>query len=262
MQYDPVKDKIFGLIRRYPFMRNAFFTGLDMLFLRQRYVKKHIKKLYPAEQEMAFYDAGAGFCQYSHFILKDWHKSKVLALDLKADYLKQFGMYANQKYPGRFEWTQGDLVDYIPDEKFDLIVAIDILEHIENDRQVLKNFHQVLRNGGNLIISTPSDKDETARFTAEHVRPGYDAADLKSKLTEAGFLIRHFAYSYGKWGYMSWKLAIKYPLTLLSHSKLYILLLPIYYLGLYIPIYLLMLMDISSYNKTGNGIIVIAGKQV
>lgn len=261
MQYDPLKDKIFGLLRSFPILRKAFFIGLDLLFLRQWYVKKNIRNLFPYDREINFYDAGAGFCQYSDFILNKWSKAKVFALDLKTDYLNQYGEYAVRKYSGRFEWIEGDLVDNVPDRKFDLIVAIDILEHIEHDRQVLRNFHQVLKSGGYLIISTPSDKDETARFTAEHVRPGYSADDLKAKLTETGFLIKQLSFSYGKLGFLSWKLAIKYPLTLLSHSKLYAILLPIYYIGLYIPIYLLMLIDISSYNKSGNGIIVVAVKQ-
>jgi 2-polyprenyl-3-methyl-5-hydroxy-6-metoxy-1,4-benzoquinol methylase len=260
MQYDPVKDKILSMIEKIPVLRTAFFKALDMLFLRQWYVKRTIQNLYPPDKEIHFLDAGAGFCQYSDHMLKRWNNSKVLAIDLKTDYLKQYGEYAAKRFKERFEWLQADLVTFDTENKFDLIVAIDILEHIENDRQVLQNFHKFLKAGGNLIISTPSDKDETARFTAEHVRPGYNETELKSKLTESGFMIKQFTYSYGKMGYLSWKLAIKYPLTLLSKSKIYILLLPFYYIALYIPIYLLMLIDISAYNKTGNGIIAVAGK--
>ncbi|MFO7660664.1 MAG: class I SAM-dependent methyltransferase, partial [Candidatus Cloacimonadaceae bacterium] len=150
-----------------------FFLLLDMLFLRQWYVKKQIRLLLKKNSSLRFYDAGAGFCQYSDYILTSYRNSSVLALDLKEDYLKEYAGYAEQKYPDRFSWICADLVEYIPSDRFNLIAAIDILEHIENDVKVLENFYQCLADGGKLIISTPSTLDETARFTAEHVRPGY-----------------------------------------------------------------------------------------
>lgn len=260
MHYDPIKDRIMKLIKLSPVLRKLFFALLDMLFLRQWYVKKHILNLFPKNNSVAFYDAGAGFCQYSDYILSNWKDSKVLALDLKCDYLQDYSKYAAEHYPDRFEWINGDLVEYTPSTKFNLICAIDILEHIENDRQVLNNFYQCLEDKGKLIISTPSDTDEAAKFTAEHVRPGYSEADLKSKLMNAGFLIKDFSYSYGKLGKLSWTIGIKTPILLLSKSKLMILVLPIYYICLYPLIYLLMNLDVISYNKTGNGIIVVAEK--
>lgn len=260
MQYDPIKNLFASLIRNFPFLRKCFFHLLDMLFLRQWYVKKLIIDLFPRYLKLKFYDAGAGFCQYSDFILQNWKSSSVLALDLKEDYLKEYATYATKKYPSRFNWITDDLVSYIPQNKFNLIAAIDILEHIEDDLSVLKNFHHCLEEGGRLIISTPSDLDETARFTAEHVRPGYSENEIKSKLTNAGFLIKEFRYSYGKWGKLSWILSIKLTLKLLSYSKVLLLILPIYYLCLYPVIYLLMSLDVKTDNKSGNGIVVLAEK--
>jgi SAM-dependent methyltransferase len=260
MQYDPVKDRLMVWIKQFPLLRKLFFGGLDMLFLRQWYVKRSIRSLYPKKQNISLYDAGSGFCQYSDYILGRWTKSTVLATDLKRDYVEQYAIYAHKKYPERFKWKIADLVEYKPEQRFNLIVAIDILEHIENDRQVLQNFYNCLDIDGKLIISTPSDKDETARFTAEHVRPGYAENEIKEKLMTAGFAIKSFRFSYGKWGNRSWKLAIKYPLLLLSISKLSVFLLPIYYVCLYPLTYLLMLIDINFESKAGNGIFVIAEK--
>ncbi len=262
MKYDPVKDKIMHLIQKMPFMRKMFFYALDMLFLRQWYVKKHVLSLFRNKSAIDFFDAGAGFCQYSDFVLNTWQDSKVHAADLKTDYMTQYASYAEHVYPERFSWKQADLVQYKPEIRFDLILAIDILEHIEDDRQVLSNFFDCLKSGGILIISTPSDKDEAARFTEEHVRPGYDKSDLSDKLTNAGFSIKNFQFSYGIFGKLSWKLSIYYPLKLVSISKYMLLLLPIYYIALYLPIYILMQLDINTYNKSGNGIIVVAEKPI
>jgi 2-polyprenyl-3-methyl-5-hydroxy-6-metoxy-1,4-benzoquinol methylase len=260
MQYDPVKDVILKAVRKISYLRKSFFVTLDLLFLRQWYVKARIKRWFPKAKPLSFFDAGAGFCQYSDFILSGWKQSTAFALDLKTDYLKDFNEYASRKYPQRFNWISSDLVTYHPAKQYDLIAAIDILEHIENDRQVLSNFIAALKPGGKLVISTPSDLDETARFTAEHVRPGYAKSEMQEKLITAGFVIDSLDYSYGKWGHLSWKLAIKIPLLLVSVSKIMLLLLPIYYICLYPLIYLLMRIDIKSDNKTGNGLVVVAEK--
>jgi len=258
MQYDKFKDKFASLIDKFPFIRKLFYTALDMLLLRQWYVKKEIKKHFPKNQSIRFYDAGAGFGQYSYFILKQFKKAKVHAVDLKMDYMNSFTRYANRHGWQDFTAQQADLTAYVPKDKFDLILAIDILEHIENDEQVLRNFREVLAEGGKLIISSPSTFDESAKFTEEHVRPGYSKEEIISKLERAGFKIVSFEYSYGKWGHIAWLLSMKYPMSMLGISKLFFLLLPFYYLLFYPLSTLFMLCDLNMKNKTGTGVIVVA----
>lgn len=261
MHYDPIKDIVEAIMKRFPFVRKLFFLMLDLLFLRQWYVKRAIRKYFPKNQSIRFYDAGAGFCQYSDFILSNWIDSKVLALDLKSDYLNEYSKYALRNYNNRFEKVCEDLVTYTPDKSFNLILAIDILEHIVDDFQVLSNFNQCLDNYGKLIISTPSDKDFAADFVTEHVRSGYNKEDILYKLNQSGFQILSFKYSYGKLGKIAWVLSMKLPMLMLSISKYMVLVLAIYYLCLYPLIYLLMLIDINTDNKSGNGIIIVAEKK-
>lgn len=260
MEYDPIKDMLLKVIKRFPLLRKLFFKALDLLFLRQQYVKREILKMFSLTRQIKFYDAGAGFCQYSDFILSHYPNSKVLASDLKTDYLEAYSSYAQKAYHDRFQWIAADLTEFVPPEKYDLIAAIDILEHISEDEKVLANFFQALQPQGKLIISTPSNWDDTAKFTAEHVRPGYTWNDLRTKLTNAGFIIRGYRYTYGKWGNCSWKIGIKVPLKLVSYSKYMLLLLPLYYICLYPIIYLLMKIDLNTYNSKGNGLLVIAEK--
>jgi SAM-dependent methyltransferase len=71
---------------------------------------------------------------------------------------------------------------------FDLAGAFDVLEHIEEDEQVLGEIHRALRPGGGLLLTVPqhawlwSRQDELAC----HVRR-YSASDLQRKLERAGF---------------------------------------------------------------------------
>jgi len=258
MQYDKVKDEFAYAIDKFPILRKLFYSLLDMLLLRQWYVKREIKKYFSAQKQIRFYDAGAGFGQYSYFILKHFKKAKVLAVDLKTDYMDSFADYAKKNSWQNFTIQQVNLVDYTPKENFDLIVAIDILEHIEDDQQVLQNFRKVLDKNGKLIISSPSNFDESAKFTAEHVRAGYSKEDICSKLERAGFKIVSFDYSYGKFGHIYWKLALKIPLSLISKFKILAILLPIYYILFYPIAFGFMLMDYYNKNKIGTGVIVVA----
>jgi len=258
MQYDRVKDKFARIIDQYSVFRKLFYLLLDMLLLRQWYVKKEIKRHFSSVKSLRFYDAGAGFGQYSYFVLNKFKKAKVHAVDLKTNYMDSFALYAKKLGWDKLTVQQADLLDYTPKESFDLIIAIDILEHIEDDEQVLQNFRKVLDKGGKLIISSPSNFDESAKFTAEHVRPGYSKEEICSKLTKAGFRIVSFEYSYGKFGQIYWKLALKYPLSILSKLKILAILLPIYYIFFYPIAFGFMLLDYYSKNKIGTGVIVVA----
>ncbi|AYA38097.1 class I SAM-dependent methyltransferase [Hymenobacter oligotrophus] len=42
------------------------------------------------------------------------------------------------------------------DEKFDLIIASDVLEHIEDEAQALREWHRVLKPGGRLLVFVPA----------------------------------------------------------------------------------------------------------
>ena len=184
--------------------------------------------------------------------------AKVFATDLKKDYLRSFAQYCLGRYDERFSYQTADLVSFVPNLKYDLVIAIDILEHIEDDLGVLRNFREAMNPDGVLIISTPSELDEAARFTAEHVRPGYDKAALENKLQDCGFQISESRYTYGKCGALAWKLLMKYPLQALGKSKLSAILLPFYYLLVYPLAFILNQKDLQAQNPTGTGILVVA----
>ncbi len=75
-------------------------------------------------------------------------------------------------------------------DEFDVIGAFDVLEHIENDLEVLQQMHKAVRPGGGIIITVPQHKflwscqDEHAC----HVRR-YSLSGLRQKAEEAGFHI-------------------------------------------------------------------------
>ncbi len=72
----------------------------------------------------------------------------------------------------------------------DTIVCMNVLEHIEDDASTLLDFASVLPSGGHLVLLVPSIKAlyGTLDQHLNHFRR-YDAQELRSKLTTAGFAI-------------------------------------------------------------------------
>ncbi len=87
-----------------------------------------------------------------------------------------------------------------PDGTFDIIVSLDILEHLREDRAFVSEMVRVLKPGGCLILSTPATGPvyllnrlkNAVGLTPDqygHVVEGYRLVDLKAMLWEAGLSI-------------------------------------------------------------------------
>ncbi|HLC17408.1 MAG TPA: class I SAM-dependent methyltransferase, partial [Thermodesulfobacteriota bacterium] len=89
------------------------------------------------------------------------------------------------------------LGDSLPvrDNEFDLVVALDVIEHIEDDEGALEEIYRVIRPGGRVCLTVPAymflwgDHDEIYG----HKRR-YTATALAGKLQRAGFAIDRVSY--------------------------------------------------------------------
>jgi len=95
--------------------------------------------------------------------------------------------YARTRLPD-VEFIQLDATDIPFRETFDVIGAFDVLEHITDDEQVIREVHDALRSGGLFIVTVPqyqwmwSHLDEIV-----HHKRRYSRSELLSKLRAAGF---------------------------------------------------------------------------
>lgn len=86
------------------------------------------------------------------------------------------------------ELVQMDARDIPLRDEVDAVGAFDVLEHIEEDEEVLAQVHQALQPGGLLVVSVPQHRWlwSPADDRAHHVRR-YRARELHTKITGAGF---------------------------------------------------------------------------
>lgn len=268
MQYDPIKQSLGNVFNKSPFLRILFYTLLDLLLLRTWHIKREIKRWKKDKgDKIHILDAGAGFGQYTYFLSKQNPKWNILALDVKEDQVCDCNRFFQAIKKHNVVFKVADLVEFRKSECFDLILCVDVMEHIEEDVKVFENYHASLKLGGMLLISTPSDQggsdvhEETGQgFIDEHVRDGYNAGEIKEKLKNAGFSKVKVHYSYGVPGKISWKLSMKYPMMMLGVSRVFFVVIPFYYLITYPFCFILNYIDSRSVHKTGTGLVVRAWK--
>jgi 2-polyprenyl-3-methyl-5-hydroxy-6-metoxy-1,4-benzoquinol methylase len=108
-------------------------------------------------------------------------------------------------------WLRADLNEPLPlpEHSFDFVVAVEIIEHLENPRAVAREWRRLLKPGGVLVMSTPNVEcirsllalvfrghflPFTEPWYPAHITP-LTAADVHRVLAEAGFANVQVAYT-------------------------------------------------------------------
>lgn len=159
----------------------------------------------------ALLDVGAG---QGHFVERLKQKNfKLFAVDL---------MYSRVE---GVEWFVQDLNRLLQfkDEKFNVVTCVEVLEHIENPRKLIREMYRVLKPGGILVASTPNNQSWRSILSyifREHfvafTNSSYPAhitamnkTDLSRMCDEAGFSKVDFAYTdkgtLPKWTRYTWQ---------------------------------------------------------
>lgn len=272
MQYDPIKRSLGSFFNASPLLRKLFYRLLDLLLLRTWHVKRAFYSWSNTKDSASILDAGMGFGQYSYFMAKRNPNFWVKGVDVKDEQVDDCNGFFEQIKQKNASFEISDLTQFTESNTYDFVLSVDVMEHIEEDVLVFKNFYKSMKQGGMLLVSTPSDQggsdvhhhehehDNESSFIDEHVRDGYGIPEIKEKLAEAGFSKSEAHYSYGWPGKISWRISMKYPILLLNASKLFFVIIPLYYLITFPFALILNFLDVSLKHKTGTGLIVKAWK--
>lgn len=91
---------------------------------------------------------------------------------------------------------KGDICNIpFPDATLDLILATDIIEHVDDDESALKEICRVLKDDGKAIITVPAFRslwglqDEVARHKRRYRKP-----ELQGKMERAGLVVKEIFY--------------------------------------------------------------------
>jgi SAM-dependent methyltransferase len=97
--------------------------------------------------------------------------------------------HARRRLPG-IELLQLDARRLPFDREFDVIAALDVLEHIDDDEGVLVELHRSVRPGGGVLLTVPQHRwlwSAADEWALHHRR--YRRAELRQKVERSGFTV-------------------------------------------------------------------------
>lgn len=155
------------------FMRDNYYLAVARYRLAARYARNK-----------TVLEAGSG-AGYGAQMLANVAR-KVYAIDLSAYSVSE----GQKKYPKEnLKFAIGDIKQLkFADNTFDLISAFEIIEHLKEYRQAIKEFKRVLKPGGLLILSTPNKKI----YSPGTKKPFYPYHTKEFTLSELKLLLINF----------------------------------------------------------------------
>jgi SAM-dependent methyltransferase len=191
-------------------LRRAFMrvAGTYDLGARVRYaaVERELSGL-PVPRRVL--DAGSGRGELCFALARRWPSAEIVGVDYDAPLVD----HANQLRAIAFESSRIEFISArLPlafATRFDVVLSIDVLEHVDDDRGFLRSLYDATGDGGRLILHTPALAQR--RFLAEfpeqhdHVRDGYDPAELSALLSEAGYREVRLRATFGPLGSLAWE---------------------------------------------------------
>jgi SAM-dependent methyltransferase len=161
--------------------------GLDELASAVRY-RKYLAELITPYCGDSLLEVGAGFGEFAALIPRRPGRHLIVS-DTRHDCLRLL----RERFANRndVDVMQMDARGPIPPgRRIDTVVAINVLEHIEDDLRALKNLRNVLDNSGRVILFVPAYPALFGPFdkAVGHFRR-YTPASLRLCVQEAGFVI-------------------------------------------------------------------------
>ncbi len=158
-------------------------------------------------------DAGCGRGDYSFFLARRFPGAIITAVDFDTVQIESNKIKAEKQKLKNLNFIQGDLTGLELTEKYDLMISVDVFEHIMDDAKAFKLLYSLLRNDGILLLHVPLDNRRsylTTRYEffiqEDHARDGYNENDLHQKLKMAGFQSISKQYTFGRFGTAAWEI--------------------------------------------------------
>lgn len=198
-----------------------YFDKVEPLhYLKNTLVRETIKNLCKSKKIKNICEVGCGVGILSNDLADSLHNSNIEAYDLNSTAIKIAKKF---KKNDSVEFYNENL-SRIGKKKFDLVFAVEVLEHIKNDIHALKKMGSLMKNNGLLILTVPANKAYWTNFDkrSKHFRR-YSEKELTKKLISSGFNIvkmKYFGYPLSKFYYFKFYLPASLKLSSNKKRKL------------------------------------------
>jgi 2-polyprenyl-3-methyl-5-hydroxy-6-metoxy-1,4-benzoquinol methylase len=117
----------------------------------------------------------------------------------------------------------GNMESYSFGRFFDVVVAGDVIEHVDNPGLFLQNVHRHLKDGGALILTTPNAKWPTVFLKPNPTHTlWHDRYTLSHLLARHGFEVAYFAYYFGNknhYNFFLWPLVLRQAMLVVAKKR-------------------------------------------
>ena len=223
--------------------------------IRSMYVKRFLISYLANKNFNKILDAGSGIGAYTILLAKNFPEAKVTAIDIDKNKLKSSADIANELKIENVEFLYLNITKLQDRPVYDFIINVDVLEHLNDYEEVLRNFFKLLKKDGYLYIHVPQPNQKRifsffkTWHHEEHMREGIVKTDLENALKQLTFKIVESKETFGFFGKLAWEL------NHLTLSKSFVL------TGITFPfLFALASFDLFFKNKDGLGIAILAQK--
>ncbi len=224
-------------------LRSLYFTRVISTYVNEKNVN-------------TIFDAGSGIGAQAFWLAKKYPHATITGGEIDKNKLRFCAQLKNDNKIQNIQFTTVDITKRQKREVYNLVIAIDVLEHVKDYKKVIKNFYGMLKDKGYLYIHVPQPT-QVRIFSSlkkwhhdDHVREGISKKELEKTCKLFGFRIISARETYGIFGKLAWEI------NHLMLSKNFIL------AGITFPfLYPLILLDERMHNRDGIGIALLAQKK-
>ena len=200
------------LVKRWAY---RLFGGLHVPGrIRGNHITREIRGLGLMKRPIRMLDAGSGRGELVVHLAKCCPNWEIVGIEQSEQRIETARHTVSRLGLSNVSILSGDLEQLDFNDEFDLIVNADVLEHIEDDRKVLRNLFGALKPGGHVIITSPSIpqrkhlwlvrwRENRIGFSPSeygHVRDGYSKQDIEDKFLQSGGKPIHTYFTFGFFG--------------------------------------------------------------
>jgi SAM-dependent methyltransferase len=221
---------------------------------RTAYFKKYAFPLLRRNTHAELLDAGCGTGTYSRLVAGAFPSVRIRALDIAP--FKEW-----RDAPQNVLFGTQDLRSFSEIERYDVIVSVDVLEHVPNNADVIRRLTAALRTDGYLYVAIPSESEEQRflprrflhRFYEwegdEHVGEQRTLSELVFLIESIGLEVVVARHTFTFFGMLAWEveMALHWHASVWAHRSR-IVLMPL--------LKTLALLDVLIPLGTGNNLIV------
>ncbi len=176
-------------------------------YLRHRYLARALRAFEPRPRRIL--DAGSGRGDHTLWLARRYPLAEVLGLDIDEARVERSIAAASALGIGNVEFRHADLCD-LNLTGFDLVVSIDVLEHVPGQEDVLRRLRDALEPGGLAFYHIPCERPKPVLLSRylqrfhdwaeeEHVEDDLAPEEFVERVTVCGLEVLEARRTFARW---------------------------------------------------------------